>query len=289
MDNEIKTVILVGASGNAGRTILTTFLSTSPFTLSILTRPSSTSTFPPNVRIVKTPWSHSLEAPLSAQKKLIDAAIAASVKRFIPSEFGSNSADVRVPDWVPFLKEKREIVEYLREKEKQSHRLSWSALITGPFFDWCLLVGFFGFDLRTKTATLIDGGAPHLSATNLRQVGLALISILKNPTQTANQYLYISGFETSQREILAVLEKLTDEKWTVKNVSSEELVARGQGLVQKGDFSGFGMLVQAGIFGKMGLGDNRGMGYANEVLGLEKEDLEKTVKTVLGGKLVGQE
>lgn len=69
----------------------------------------------------------------SNQQKLIDAALAAGVKRFIPSEFGNNTADERVRALAPLLDGKKAIVDYLKEKQD---RLSWTALITGPFFDW---------------------------------------------------------------------------------------------------------------------------------------------------------
>lgn len=68
---------------------------------------------------------------LPAQIKLVDAAIAAGVKRYLPSEFGSNAADPKVQAAVPFFKGKNDIADYLSSKEKE---ISWTKLITGPFF-----------------------------------------------------------------------------------------------------------------------------------------------------------
>ena len=67
-------------------------------------------------------------------KVLIDAAIKAGVKRFVPSEFGIDKSDPAVVQKVPFLGSKQEIQDYLKSKEESG--LTWSGIITGGFFDW---------------------------------------------------------------------------------------------------------------------------------------------------------
>lgn len=66
------------------------------------------------------------------QQNLVDAAIAAGVKRFLPSEFGPPSRDEKFTTLHPALPPKVATVDYLRSKESQ---ISWSALIPGAFFD----------------------------------------------------------------------------------------------------------------------------------------------------------
>lgn len=75
-------------------------------------------------------------ATLSVQQQLgiIDAAVAAGVKRFLPSEFGSDTSVDDEVDVAPFLSDKQEVVKYLRTKEADG--LSWTALCTGPWIDW---------------------------------------------------------------------------------------------------------------------------------------------------------
>lgn len=72
-------------------------------------------------------------AAIGDQNKLIDAAIAAGVKRFLPSDFGSNTADERFISIVPILQAKKDTVEYLKSKGDQ---ISWNAVVNGLFFDW---------------------------------------------------------------------------------------------------------------------------------------------------------
>ncbi|KAH6618675.1 isoflavone reductase family protein [Boeremia exigua] len=295
----IKNVVIVGAGGNLGPSILKAFLESS-FTTSVLSREGSDSTFPSGVKVLRADYDSvdSLKQALQgqdavvslvggnalgAQNKLIDAAIAAGVKRFLPSEYGSNTPDPKVLAAVPVFAGKIGTVDYLKSKENV---ISWSSVITGAFFDWGLKASFLGFDAQSKTATIVDGGDVTFSATNLKFVGEAVVKVLENAEATKNQYIYVSGFQVSQNEILAAAEKITGERWTTNKVSSKDLVAKGNELLQKGDFSGIGPLLQAVIFGDHKLGDLKPSGLWNEKLGLKQESLEDSVKAGLSGKLL---
>lgn len=70
----------------------------------------------------------------SDQKALIDAAIKAGVKRFIPSELSTNTLSAAVRELVPVFEAKKAILDYLREKE--STGLTWTGLAGGPLLDW---------------------------------------------------------------------------------------------------------------------------------------------------------
>jgi len=68
------------------------------------------------------------------QKVIIDAAIKAGVKRFIPSEFSTNTLSEAVRQLVPVFEPKKAILQYLMEKE--STGLTWTGLSIGAMFDW---------------------------------------------------------------------------------------------------------------------------------------------------------
>jgi NAD(P)-dependent dehydrogenase (short-subunit alcohol dehydrogenase family) len=159
--SSIKNVVLIGASGNLGPHILEEFLKSS-FNVTVLSREDSKSTFPSGAKVVKTDYSpeslaqafKNQDAVVSIvgtggfadQTKIIDAAVNAGVKRFIPSEFGSNTDNPEVRAIVPIFNGKKQVVDYLRTKE--SGTFSWTALITGPFFDWVSL-SFFSVSVFT--------------------------------------------------------------------------------------------------------------------------------------------
>lgn len=46
-----------------------------------------------------------------------------------------------------------------------------------------------GIDLAAKKATIVDSGDEPFSATNLDDIGKAVVSILKKSEETANKYL----------------------------------------------------------------------------------------------------
>ncbi|KAJ8115256.1 hypothetical protein OPT61_g3047 [Boeremia exigua] len=296
----IKNVIIVGAGGNLGPSILKAFLASS-FNTSVLSREGSNSTFPSGVKVLRADYESvdSLKqafqgqdavisivggGALGDQNKLIDAAIAAGVKRFLPSEFGSNTPDARTRAVVPVFEAKLGTVNYLKSKQDV---ISWSSVITGPFFDWGLKVGFLGLNAQTKTATIVDSGDATFSATNLGNIGEAVVKTLENAEATKNQYVYVSGFQTSQNQILAAAEKITGEKWKVVRANSKDLVAQGNEALQKGDFSGINTLIQAITFGdEQQLGNLQPSGLWNDKLSLPKESFEDSIKAALSGKLL---
>ena len=78
------------------------------------------------------------------QIALIDAAKAAGVKRFLPSEFGSDTTNEKVIELAELLKGKKQIVDHLKTKEGDG--FEWTSFLTGGFLDWvrCLSVTFVG-------------------------------------------------------------------------------------------------------------------------------------------------
>jgi hypothetical protein len=134
---------------------------------------------------------------------------------------------------------------------------------------------------------IFDGGNRAFSATNLSQIGNAVVAVLSKPEETANQFIYIDSFTATQNEILAELENATGEKWKVTESTTEEAKAEGQALFAKGDYSGLLLLLKA-IF----LGEGYGSDFTkdavlgNEKLSLPNQDLVSTVTALAPGKAV---
>jgi hypothetical protein len=77
-------------------------------------------------------------ANIAEQKIVIDAVAAAKVKRFMPSEFGSDTSVDGLEKMAPFLKGKQDVMDYVKSKETDG--LSWTAIFTGPWIDWVSLL-----------------------------------------------------------------------------------------------------------------------------------------------------
>jgi dihydrodipicolinate reductase len=151
MSSIIKNVIIIGAGGRLGPSILSAFDSDQHFTVSVLTRNSSKSTFPSHIKVHRVsddyPEAELLEAfkgqdaiistmataGVKQQEAIIDVAIKAGVKRFVPSEFGSDTTEKAVAVIPQYFHDKVETVEYLKGKEKEG--LTWTSFVTGPMFD----------------------------------------------------------------------------------------------------------------------------------------------------------
>ena len=64
---------------------------------------------------------------------MIDAAIEAGVKRFIPSEFGFDTEDDRTLEVAPCTIMKKDPVEYLKSRED---KISWTSIVNGLWLEW---------------------------------------------------------------------------------------------------------------------------------------------------------
>lgn len=152
MSFEIKNVLVIGAGGHLGSSILPRFEEDPHFTVSVLARRSSKSDFSSRVKVHRIaddyPEAELLEAfrgqdavisviaraNLDQQKVIINAAAKAGVKRFIPSEFGGDTENQKAVELLSgYLGPKVEVLNYLKGKEKDG--LTWTAFVTGPFFD----------------------------------------------------------------------------------------------------------------------------------------------------------
>ncbi|KAK5164188.1 hypothetical protein LTR04_001950, partial [Oleoguttula sp. CCFEE 6159] len=289
------------AGGNLGPAILEALDKDAQFTVSVLSRQSSNSTFPSHIKVHTISDSYPAEelaevfkgqdAIVSTvsignndvQKTMIDVAAKAGVKRFMPAEYGTNGKDLRSTKLLPMYKGKAEIIEYL--EAQQSEGVSWTALATGPFFDWSFKSGVLGFDLASQKATIYDTGNSRWSTTTLPTIGTAVARVLHKPEETANKYLLVSSFTPSQNEVLAALEKHSGKKWHVEHRTSEEAAKTGKeklGLGGADYYSGVLDLLVANIFG-----ENRGSNFeeseqwANHLLGLPKETVDEVVARIV--------
>lgn len=108
--------------------------------------------------------------PIIAQQiSWIDAAIAApSVKRFFPSEYGTDvEYDETSRDEVPH-QQKLKVRAKLREQEKEGKGLKYTFVVTGPFAYGYLGKGsraIGGFDVAERRATVLGDGKGRISLT----------------------------------------------------------------------------------------------------------------------------
>ncbi|KAI0204363.1 hypothetical protein F4808DRAFT_339719 [Astrocystis sublimbata] len=297
MSSPIKNVAVVGGSGNLGRAVVRELVNAG-FVVTALTREGSTSTFPAGVALKAVDYAsvESLTAALQdqdalistiatvavgGQRPLVDAAVAAGVRRIIPSEFGINTRFLGKEPIGTILQGKIQTLDYIHEKSKNNPLFSWTGISTGLFFDWGLAHGSIGLNKATKTATIYDSGNEPYQASNLPHIGKVIAAILANPEPTYNRYITVASFNPTQNQILELVEKLTGEKWTVDHAVTAEHQQIGLDKLAKGDYSAFSHLLRKRIF-EDGAGlAVQGADNALDLLGLEGDDLEGSLRTWL--------
>lgn len=294
----IKNVLVVGASGNVGESTLKA-LSEDGFQVTGMSRHSPVGSAPAGVNFITTDYSAAslLDAfkgqdavistvsstqpgALDLQKSLIDTAITAGVKIFVPSEYGVDTSDRSSPNSIPFLAEKIAILDYLRERQD---KISWIALITGSLFDWGLRIpGFGGWDLGARSVTIYNGGDIPYEATNLDQVGRAIAKSLKIPELTKNQHVYVNSFTVTQNKVLDALERITGDKFTVSHSTVEDLWQGGATQLKEGQPLGLLAMIAGTIYGKGGLANySATKGLWNGKIGLAQESLDETLESFI--------
>lgn len=233
------------------------------------------------------------------QQKIVDAAVRARVKRFLPSEFSSSIEDPAVLELMPLFQVKKNLIEYLKSKEKDG--LTWTGLATGLLFDWVrpyhslhatetnntqgLSNGFLGYDIQSRKAKIWDDGNKKFTLTNEDQLARAVVSVMEHPEETRNRYLHVYSVVTTQNEILHSLEEATGEDWAVDKTTTDAEVTEARKRLSEGDFSGGFILVHATTYGntkglKANYAEEESQG--NEILELGTASVDETVRKVVG-------
>lgn len=272
LSRPLKNILVLGATGNLGPSILA-HLSTDPqYILTALTRSSSTpasSPLPASIRTISISPSfpqHDLAAAIKGQdaiinlmppfdlalhKRIIDTAAGSHVARYIPGEFGLATHDPEVVAMVPGpFGAKAQIAEYLVQKTTMDEKegrgggmmtMTWTGICTGCFLDWGLQTGFLGFDLGNREATLYDRGEGAGDLTTLPDVCKAVRAVLKHaPQETANRWVHVNTFRLTQAQILENLQTATGgREWTCRYVDGKVMNWMGNKKLGEGDFGGF--------------------------------------------------
>lgn len=251
MSSPIKNVTLVGATGNVG-TIALEKLAASHFNLQVLRRLGSKSTIPDSIKVVDVDFDsvESLTAALKGQdavistipaevaplqRNIIDAAIAAGVARFIPTEFGSNEENPLARQ-IPVFAQKVKIQEYLKEKAAAG-QITYTLVYTGPFLDWGIKAGFI-LPIADFKPRLLNDGKAVFSSTNVDTIGRALVSILDHIEETKNRPVYLEDLKVSQTLLLEAAKKAAPEKpWAEFYVPLDPLVQKAEELQSQGIFN----------------------------------------------------
>ncbi|KAE8377573.1 hypothetical protein BDV26DRAFT_281743 [Aspergillus bertholletiae] len=240
----IKKVALAGATGNIGSKTMRALADAGKFEITVLhRRPIELPQYAGvTVRIVNFESVDSLSAALQGHQavidctsdlvgetsiRLIDAAVAAHVYRFIPSEYShpANNAKVRQ---MPIFAMKDQTHHYLRQLASEG-KISYSSVSSGAFLDWNLATGFMNIDLDKKNVQLLNEGDVVFSWTLLSTIGKAVVQVLLHLKQTKNRVIHIHSVWKSQRQMVDLaMAALGGDGWSITTVDADAAAKKAQ-------------------------------------------------------------
>ncbi|KAL2877627.1 hypothetical protein SGCOL_007156 [Colletotrichum sp. CLE4] len=238
----LKNIAVIGGTGDLGHVIVNQLAAAGIFNLVVITRGSHAKTFPPGVKTVAADYESlddltvafrgfdavvcvvpgHLEALLL---RILEAAIAAEVKRFIPSEFGSDHRNPSTQS-VPLSASKIRVDEALK-KAAAAGRIEYTSILGGPWIEW-LMTCDTGMCLPKRKFYIHEDGDIRFGLSTRKAFGDAVVGVLKRPGATRNQILTIEVINLTQKRIVELVkEALPDIEIEVINVSTKERYERG--------------------------------------------------------------
>ncbi|KAL1858133.1 hypothetical protein VTK73DRAFT_7928 [Phialemonium thermophilum] len=242
MSQRFPTVAVAGATGNLGVPVVKALQNAQPpfRSIVILTRKpiADTSGFAPNVqvRVVDYASHDSLVSALSGvdalvsamatqflglQDPLLDAAVAAGVRFFIPSEFGLASGDPRLVADFPLFTGKKALQDRLAAL-RGAGKLDYALLYVGLWLDWGLLGGTL-MDVRAKKVAFWDGGHRPISMTTLDSIAKAVVGVLQGQVHGRTE-VRIKDVNTTQRHLYELATQVVGaDGWDVTDIDTAQV------------------------------------------------------------------
>ncbi|KAK4940396.1 hypothetical protein LTR10_019502 [Elasticomyces elasticus] len=312
--NHVENIAVVGAGGRIGEYIAKELVKGGKHKVTAITRPDSTSKLPEGLHIVKVDYNNpstlvdalrgqdaliitmAVTAPPDTETKIVQAAAEAGVPWIMANDWG---VDYTNPDVArdTMLGERRHKVHALIESLGKS---SWISLVCGFWYDFSLggSPARYGFDFGDRSLTLFDDGNTKINHSTWEQCGRAVANLFslkvlpddasdKSPTisQFRNNYVYISSFLASQRDMFDSVLRVTgtsEKDWTIKHEDVKERYKKAVEDLKSGNMEGFVRLLYSRVFYPDGSGNHEASkGLHNDVLGLPKEDLDERTKIAI--------
>lgn len=306
MSRPVQKVALIGATGTLGSHILKALVG-GGYTVTAVQRKESTKSAPSGVASVKVDLTNKGElvsafkgqdAVISAtpnpvftrEKVWIDAAIAASVRRIVPSEYSTNLENPLARK-LPMVKGKAEVRDYITSMiPGTTSTTTWTSINNGPFFDMCLRFGVLGPNLAQKKAVFHNGGDNMVGASRLSDIGISVAKVLDAPhfDETANQPVYMYSTVISERYLTQLASEVTGidfgsvEGGTIPNLDTEQLIREADEKLARGDMSAMFLYYFQMMYGKGYEGDTTQISQSwIERLGLKtmtEDDLKEAIR-----------
>jgi hypothetical protein len=298
MSTPFKNILLIGAGGSIGSIVFEALLKEPTLTVTVLRRQSSNADLPSVIPAITVPDTYPTEALVKAfkgqdvvincmtslsvgeQYRLIDAAITAGVRRYVPSEYGLNNMRSDAQALNQVFKDKGLVQTYLRSKEEV---IEWMSVSCGMWIKWSMQRDFLGMHIKDKRFVFWDDGDGYFSCTTEENTALGLINaLIKTPDETKNRNVFLSDFAVTQKELLAEIEKQTGSPFSVGRIDTKTYIQEQQKAYAEGNKTAVYALIETGfVTGRFGGHLEKEGEILNEKLGLPKHSLSEVVSKAL--------
>ncbi|KAF6814413.1 NAD(P)-binding protein [Colletotrichum plurivorum] len=229
----------IQGTGALGAALISSLLAAN-FTVTCILRPTSTSQPPAGVATKRSDYNdvasltaalHSQDALVEAfnpsaavhQRTILAAALAAGVRHIITPDFSGDTFHPKASELLifnPKIQAQRELEAVIAEA---AEKLSWTAIVTGPWYDWTIAKGIFWVDKNRKVITRYGSGDQKCSVSRHALNGEALVAVLQNPEKYRNRPAYFASHTVSTNKIIDIVNELGLEGWRVVDVPFDGL------------------------------------------------------------------
>jgi len=275
-------IAIAGAAGYLGTCILKHLLTVSTISqITVLTH-SSSSSFPssPILNVVSLPSYDDIDALTAVlrghdllisalsrigseevDQSLVSAAIAAGVRRYMPSEY---TIDCLHPHSVAVagstvLAGKVASARHIQQQAEKGV-IEYTTFVTGAFLNWWFEKPNPVIVAKEKRMTLLDGGEKRMTGSTTEFIANCIGAVITMPENfTKNQRIRIAETEYTGKSLLTTFEDVTGEKWTVIEKSTNTVLAEALEAGKNGNMAGFyyGSILKLNF-------DGEGAGYFEE-------------------------
>ncbi|KAF9870964.1 phosphate-repressible na+ phosphate cotransporter [Colletotrichum karsti] len=225
----IKKVVVLGATGALGEVLIPALVAAN-FDVACILRPGTlTSAFDGHDAVVEA------FNPAAAihQKAILEAVLNAGVRHVITPDFSGNTFHPRAGEVLifnPKLEAQRELERVVAESDG---KLSWTAIVTGPWYDWTIEKGIFWVNRERKVITRYGSGNQRYSMSRRDLNGEALVAVLSNPGKYQNRAAYFASHTVSTNQLISIVKELALEGWKVEDVPFDGLFEKAHKMWQE--------------------------------------------------------
>jgi uncharacterized protein YbjT (DUF2867 family) len=243
--NEMKKVVIAGGTGSVGRNIVDAVLATGRYSVVVFSRHESSDLVAKGAIVVSVDYNnhnqlvkalqhvHTVISCISdlnescrdSQIALINASLAADVKRFAPSEWaGSSEKNTAIELYTKF---KKPVVDAVKKSG-----IEYTLFLNGLFMDYFaapqrsnpyLQTMAWGVDINKCTAWFAGTGDEPINVTLLEDVAKLVAASLDLDKWEPHSGMI--GSRTSWNEIIRLGEKVREQKFDIKRQTIEEMLA----------------------------------------------------------------